>query len=73
MTNAGPEVLCETDGGVAHVVLNRGPERRNAWNQALAEHLLTSLRDNAADPDVRCVVLRRRRRRILQRRLGISP
>jgi enoyl-CoA hydratase/carnithine racemase len=52
-----PLVLSEHHGQVRHVVLNR-PEKRNALNMELIETLGEALREAAADPDVRCVVLR---------------
>lgn len=50
-------VLLERKGSVAHVTLNR-PDAGNAIDVALARHLLTAVEDVAADPAVRCVVLR---------------
>jgi enoyl-CoA hydratase/carnithine racemase len=50
-------VVCEDRGAVRHVVLNR-PEKRNALSSALIEELGAALRGAAADPDVRCIVLR---------------
>ena len=50
-------VIEEDRGQVRHVVLNR-PEKRNALNGELIEALGEALRAAAADPDVRCVVVR---------------
>ena len=50
-------VLTEDHGPVRHVILNR-PEKRNAFNGELVAATGEALRDAAADPDVRCVVLR---------------
>jgi enoyl-CoA hydratase/carnithine racemase len=50
-------VVCEDRGAVRHVVLHR-PEKRNALSRALIEELGDALRASAADPAVRCVVLR---------------
>src|SRR3954466_7700256 len=50
-------VISEDHGAVRHVVLNR-PEKRNAFNEKLGLALGEALRAAAADPDVRCVVLR---------------
>jgi len=50
-------VLQEDHGAVRHLVLNR-PEKRNALNTELVEHLGEALHAAAADPGVRCVVLR---------------
>lgn len=50
-------VRWEPDGGVAHVVMDR-PGRLNALDEALGTQLLECLRDRAADPAVRCVVIR---------------
>jgi len=50
-------VITEDRGAVRHIVLNR-PEKRNALNQELVEAIGAALRDAAADPDVRVVVLR---------------
>jgi len=50
-------VLQEDRGAVRHVVLNR-PQKRNALNTELIELLGEALRSAAADPAVRCVVLR---------------
>ncbi|WP_407317351.1 enoyl-CoA hydratase/isomerase family protein [Isoptericola halotolerans] len=49
-------VTVEHDGAVAVVTLNR-PRARNALDLALKEELLGTLRDVAADPAVRAVVL----------------
>ena len=50
-------VLTEDREAVRHVVLNR-PEKRNALNLELVEAIGAALRDAAADPSVRFVVLR---------------
>jgi enoyl-CoA hydratase/carnithine racemase len=50
-------VYSEDRDHVRHVVLNR-PEKRNAMNQELLLALGEALREAAADPTVRCVVLR---------------
>jgi enoyl-CoA hydratase/carnithine racemase len=50
-------VLTEDHGPVRHVVLNR-PEKRNAFNGELVIATGQALREAAADPSVRCVVLR---------------
>src|SRR4051794_11715009 len=50
-------VLTEDHGPVRHVVLNR-PEKRNAFNGELVNATGHALREAAADPSVRCVVLR---------------
>ena len=50
-------VLTEDRGVVRHVVLNR-PEKRNAFNGELVVATGEALRAAAADPGVRCVVLR---------------
>jgi enoyl-CoA hydratase/carnithine racemase len=50
-------VLTEDHGAVRHVVLNR-PEKRNAFNGELVAATGEALRAAAADPAVRCVVLR---------------
>ena len=50
-------VLQEDRGAVRHVVLNR-PAKRNALNAELIEALGVALSAAAADPAVRCVVLR---------------
>jgi enoyl-CoA hydratase/carnithine racemase len=50
-------VLTEDRGAVRHVVLNR-PEKRNAFNAELVVATGKTLRAAAADPGVRCVVLR---------------
>ncbi len=49
-------LLLDTADGVATLTLNR-PEAMNALDTALKERLLATLRQVAADPDVRCVVL----------------
>jgi enoyl-CoA hydratase/carnithine racemase len=50
-------VLQEDRGAVRHIVLNR-PQKRNALNVELIEGLGDALRAAAADPSVRCVVVR---------------
>jgi len=50
-------VLTEDHGAVRHVVLNR-PEKRNAFNGELVVATGDALRAAAADPSVRCVVVR---------------
>lgn len=50
-------VLTEDRGPVRHVILNR-PEKRNAFNGELVVATGEALRAAAADPAVRCVVLR---------------
>jgi enoyl-CoA hydratase/carnithine racemase len=50
-------VLSEDRGPVRHIVLNR-PEKRNAFNAELVAATADALRAAAADPDVRCVVVR---------------
>jgi enoyl-CoA hydratase/carnithine racemase len=50
-------VMTEDHGAARHVVLNR-PEKRNAFNGDLVAATGEALRAAAADPDVRCVVVR---------------
>jgi enoyl-CoA hydratase/carnithine racemase len=50
-------VITEDRGAVRHIVLNR-PEKRNALNRELVEAIGAALREAAADPAVRVVVLR---------------
>ena len=50
-------VISEDHGAVRHVVLNR-PEKRNAFNEELVLAVGEALRAAAADPEIRCVVLR---------------
>jgi enoyl-CoA hydratase/carnithine racemase len=50
-------VLTEDRGPVRHVVLNR-PEKRNAFHADLVTATGDALRAAAADPEVRCVVVR---------------
>ncbi len=50
------DVLCEVDGLVATVTLNR-PERRNAISGDLLAHLRTSMTELNASADVRVIVL----------------
>jgi enoyl-CoA hydratase/carnithine racemase len=52
-----PLVVCQDRGAVRHVVLHR-PEKRNALSSAVIAQLGEALRAAAADPAVRCVVLR---------------
>jgi enoyl-CoA hydratase/carnithine racemase len=61
MTLVASTVEVERDGGVATLWLNR-PERLNAWEATLGEHLCEALDTIAADPDTRLVVLRGRGR-----------
>lgn len=49
-------VLFEVSEGVALLTLNR-PERLNAWNVALEARYFDLLRQSAADPDVRVIVV----------------
>lgn len=50
------DVLCEIDGHVATVTLNR-PDRLNAITVEMLDHLTEVVREIGADPEVRCVVL----------------
>jgi len=50
-------VSVEDRDGVRHVILNR-PDKRNALNRELIEALGEALADAAAEPTVRCLVLR---------------
>jgi enoyl-CoA hydratase/carnithine racemase len=50
-------VLTDDRGPVRHVILNR-PEKRNAFNGELVAATGEALREAAADPGVRCVVVR---------------
>jgi enoyl-CoA hydratase/carnithine racemase len=50
-------VITEDRGAVRHIALNR-PEKRNALNLELVEAIGAALRDAAADPAVRVVVLK---------------
>jgi enoyl-CoA hydratase/carnithine racemase len=50
-------VLTEDRGAVRHIVLNR-PEKRNAFNGELVTATGAALEAAAADPAVRCVVIR---------------
>jgi enoyl-CoA hydratase/carnithine racemase len=50
-------VITEDRGAVRHIVLNR-PEKRNALNQALVEAIGAALREAAAEPSVRVIVLK---------------
>jgi 2-(1,2-epoxy-1,2-dihydrophenyl)acetyl-CoA isomerase len=54
-TSASP-VLCAIDGAVATVTLNR-PQALNSFDIAMKERLIAVLREVAADPAIRCVVL----------------
>src|SRR3954464_4139902 len=56
MTQA-PVLLSTDDRGVATVTLNR-PEVGNAYNVAMLDGLIQGLTGLAADPAVRCVVIR---------------
>lgn len=49
-------ILVERDAGVASVILNR-PDRMNSLTDELMTALAERLREVAADPEVRCVVL----------------
>lgn len=49
-------VLCETRGAVRWIQINR-PERRNAFNEAVADGIAQGLRDAQADPALRAIVL----------------
>jgi 2-(1,2-epoxy-1,2-dihydrophenyl)acetyl-CoA isomerase len=53
---SGHPVLLEQDGAVARLVLNR-PERRNALDDSLIDALDAALREVAASPGCRAVVL----------------
>src|SRR4030095_4289551 len=44
------------EDSVAHVTLNR-PERLNAWNQQFGEELRKAILEDAADPEVRAVLI----------------
>ncbi|MDE3070020.1 MAG: enoyl-CoA hydratase/isomerase family protein [Acidobacteriota bacterium] len=50
-------VTTEDRGAVRHVVMNRA-EKRNAMNRELVEGLASAFQAAAADPSVRCVVVR---------------
>jgi enoyl-CoA hydratase/carnithine racemase len=50
------EVLCERDGAVATLTLNR-PERRNTISQAMLSMFSAHLLDCARDPEVRVIVI----------------
>ena len=53
-----PPVLLAIDArGVASITLNR-PQVGNAYNAAMLEALIEGLTDLAADPAVRCLVIR---------------
>jgi enoyl-CoA hydratase/carnithine racemase len=56
ISTAAPELVVETDGPVARLVLNR-PERRNALSRALLAELDDALGRLAGDQAVRVVVL----------------
>jgi 2-(1,2-epoxy-1,2-dihydrophenyl)acetyl-CoA isomerase len=49
-------VLCEREGGVAIITMNR-PEARNALTNEMKDGLLAALRQSAEDADVRAVLL----------------
>ncbi len=55
-------VKLEVNVGVARIVLNR-PEALNAWTRQLGEDMLAALHRAADDPEVRAIVLHRRRAR----------
>ncbi len=58
LSSAGMSLVLQEDHGpVRHIVLNR-PQKRNALNAELIEGLGDALRAAAADPSVRCVVVR---------------
>jgi enoyl-CoA hydratase/carnithine racemase len=58
ISSAGVSLVLQEDrGAVRHIVLNR-PAKRNALNAELIEGLGAALRAAAADPSVRCVVVR---------------
>jgi enoyl-CoA hydratase/carnithine racemase len=50
------ELLCELDGHVATITLNR-PEQRNALSDSLTPALRQTLLELDADPRVRCIVI----------------
>src|SRR5262249_39844823 len=52
-----PEILCEVEGGIATVTLNR-PEKRNAMSLALLRELRARFDDLDGRSDVRVVVVR---------------
>ncbi len=52
----GDRIRVTTDGGIAHVLLNR-PEKKNALDGDMFEGLRQAARDLAADPCVRVVIL----------------
>ena len=56
MNEQSPAVLCEQQGAVALITLNR-PEALNSMNTALRVQLRDALRNVAADPQLRAVVL----------------
>jgi methylglutaconyl-CoA hydratase len=56
MTNETQVVLYAVDGSLATLTLNR-PEKRNALNDAIIEHLKTSLRRANADPSVKAIII----------------
>jgi 2-(1,2-epoxy-1,2-dihydrophenyl)acetyl-CoA isomerase len=49
--------IWERDGGVGTLILNR-PETLNAWNRQFGHDLRAILEGPAADPEVRCVVIK---------------
>ena len=49
-------LLRNLDSGVLMLTFNR-PERNNAWSPDLEEAYFAALRDAAADPDVRVIVV----------------
>ncbi len=50
------DVLSKRDGGVARLTLNR-PDVLNAWTPELGRALLAALREAAADPGIRAVLI----------------
>jgi len=56
MQETNPHLLCFDANGVRSLTLNR-PERRNAMNCALAEALLTALRQANSDPSIGAILL----------------
>src|SRR5918998_515477 len=49
-------LIWERDGGVGRLTLNR-PDSLNAWTHDFGAELLRAVRDDAADPDVRAVLV----------------
>jgi enoyl-CoA hydratase/carnithine racemase len=56
MSEASPELLQVSEGGVARLTLNR-PERRNALSSSLLRRLRDAFDDCAADASIRVVVI----------------